>query len=148
MTKVLIICCGNPLRSDDGLGWRVAEELVRGLHSPAVEIITCFQLTPELAESLHNAQCVFFIDACHDGEPGKLTFSPVAARAEASSSHHLSPAAVLQLTCQLYGGAPPAFIASICGECFDLGEHLSAKVAAELPRLTSRVIRAAERIAG
>ena len=146
MTKVLIICSGNPLRSDDGLGWQAAEELARSMLPPTMEIVTCFQLTPELAEALHNAQCIFFIDAGREGKPGELTFSPVVPGAEASSSHHLSPAAVLQLTCQIYGSAPPAFMASICGECFDLGEHLSPTVAAELPRLTLRVIQAAERM--
>jgi hydrogenase maturation protease len=144
--KVLVICLGNPLRSDDGLGWRAAEDLERGFHSLAVEIVTRFQLTPELAETVHHAQGVLFIDARSDGEPGELKFSPVIRGGWSLNSHHLSPEALLQLATELYGNSPPAFIVSICGECFDLGEHLSPKVAAELPRLTSRVIQAAERM--
>lgn len=144
---VLVICSGNPLRSDDGVGWHAAEELTRRLHRPFVEIVTGFQLTPELAEPVHNADCVFFIDSSRDGQPGEFRFSPVRPGANASHSHHLSPAALLELTRQLYGTAPPAFIAALCGECFELGEHLSPKLASELPRLTSRVIQAAERMA-
>jgi hydrogenase maturation protease len=145
--KVLIICWGNPLRSDDGLGWRAAEQLARRFRVPWVEVVTLFQLTPELTEALHKAQCVFFIDARGDGQAGALTFSPVLPSGEPSSSHHLSPAALVELTRRTYGSAPRAYIASICGECFDFGEHLSATVAGELPRLTSLVIRAAEQMA-
>ncbi|HVO62696.1 MAG TPA: hydrogenase maturation protease [Terriglobales bacterium] len=145
--NVLVVCLGNPLRSDDGLGWHAAEELTSRLHSPAVKIVTRFQLTPDLAEPVHSAECVLFVDAGREGRPGELTFSPLVPRAEATSSHHLSPAALLQLTSQLYGSVPSAFLASICGECFDFGEHLSQKVAAELPRLITRVIQLAERIA-
>ena len=140
--NVLIVCLGNPLRSDDGLGWHAAEELARRLHSPFVKIVTRFQLTPDLAEAVHNVQCVFFVDAGREGRPGQMTFSPLVPHPEATSSHHLSPAALLQLTSYLYGSVPPAFLASICGECFDFGEHLSRNVAAELPRLTARVIQA------
>ena len=145
--RVLVVCLGNPLRSDDGLGWHAAEDLARRLHSPSVKILTQFQLTPDLAEPVHNAQCVFFVDAGREGRPGDLTFSPVVPRPEATTSHHLSPAALLQLTSHIYGSVPPAFLASICGECFDFGEHLSRNVAAGLPRLTARVIQVAERIA-
>jgi hydrogenase maturation protease len=144
--KVLIISVGNPLRSDDGLGWRVAEELAQSVHSSALEIVTRFQLTPELAENMHYAQGVLFIDACRDGEPGELKFAPVIPGDGSFNSHHLSPAALLQLASELYGSIPPALIASICGECFELGETLSPKVAAGLSRLTSRVIQATKQM--
>src|SRR5690242_21899872 len=68
---VLIICYGNPLRCDDGLAWHAAEQL-NPLFSPArVQIITCHQLTPELCETLHQVNTVFFIDAGSDGTPGE-----------------------------------------------------------------------------
>ena len=147
MAKVLIICYGNPLRSDDGLGWRAAEELAGTLHSPSIEIVTCFQLTPELADSVQSSDLVFFIDACRDGEPGELSFSSIVPGAAAPLAHHLSPPGVLGLARQLYGNAPPAFLASVCGECFELGEKLSPKVAAGLPRLTALIAEAAQRLA-
>ena len=147
MSKVLIICYGNPLRSDDGLGWRAAEQLAHSFHSRSIEIITCFQLTPELADNVHSADLVFFIDASRDGEPGELSFSTVIPGAETTFPHHLSPPALLALAQQLYDNVPPAFLASVCGECFELGEKLSPKVAAGLPRLITLITDAAQRLA-
>lgn len=146
MTKVLIVCYGNPLRSDDGLGWRAAEELVHSINSPDVEVITRFQLTPELVDNIHSAQLAFFIDASRDGEPGELSFSSIVPAAGAAFSHHLSPSGILGLTQQLHRTAPPAFAVTVCGECFELGDKLSPKVAAGLPRLTALVTEAAQRL--
>jgi hydrogenase maturation protease len=147
MTKVLIICYGNPLRSDDGLGWRAAEELIHSINSPDVEVIARFQLTPELADDIHSAQLVFFIDASRDGEPGELSFSSIVPAAGSASSHHLSPSGIIALARQLHGTAPAAFAVTVCGECFELGDKLSPKVAAGLPRLTALVTEAAQRLA-
>jgi hydrogenase maturation protease len=140
MARILILGYGNPLRGDDGIGWRAAEELSRLSSLPDVEVLIRYQLTPELADVVSQANAVIFIDASRDGEPGELTFQPVVPTAEpASLSHELSPAAVLELCRQLYRRCPPAFLVSLCGECFDHGEGLSPKVAASLPRLTALV---------
>ena len=71
MPRVLIVAYGNPLRSDDGVGWVVAEELRRRLASPEVEVLQLQQLLPEVAESLSRADTVIFVDASCDGEPGE-----------------------------------------------------------------------------
>lgn len=39
----------------------------------------------------------------------------------------------------LYGARPPAYVLTICGECFDVGECLSPAVAAHVPELKARV---------
>ena len=52
MARVLILGYGNPLRSDDGLGWQVAVQLFRTNTSPEVLVLPCHQLTPELAEPI------------------------------------------------------------------------------------------------
>jgi hydrogenase maturation protease len=49
MARVLIIGYGNPFRSDDGLGWQIANELSRTNRSAETEVLPCHQLTPELA---------------------------------------------------------------------------------------------------
>src|SRR4051794_39172723 len=67
----LIIGIGNPLRSDDGLGWKVAEQLVQDLR-PGQVILTVHQLTPELVQWMANANLVVLIDASREGEPGEL----------------------------------------------------------------------------
>ena len=58
MPRVLIVAYGNPLRSDDGVGWVVAEELRRSLALPEVEVLRLQQLLPEVAESLSRAETV------------------------------------------------------------------------------------------
>ena len=147
MARVLILGYGNPLRSDDGLGWRAAEELSRNVSSPDVEVLIRYQLTPELADTVSQAEAVFFLDARHDGEPGELTFQPVTPEASpASFFHQLSPATVLALCRELYGRCPPAFLVSLCGECFDHGERLSPRVAASLPHLTTLVGQLAHQV--
>ncbi len=57
----LVIGLGNPLRSDDGIGWRLAAQLP----ARAGLVVRCRQqLTPELAEDLAAAERVLLLDAC------------------------------------------------------------------------------------
>jgi hydrogenase maturation protease len=139
MTQILIIGYGNPLRCDDGVGWRAAEALSLNLPFPEIEIIARHQLAPELAESLRYADLAIFIDAAHGGQPGELTCEPLTLQQGTIRSHQLSPAHLLALAQQLYGATPQAFAVSLCGECFDHGATLSATVEAGLPRLTALV---------
>ena len=86
MPRVLIIAYGNPLRSDDGVGWIVAEELRRRLASPEVEVLQLQQLLPEVAESVSRAETVIFVDASCDGEPGGMRCRPSHRRRRKCSS--------------------------------------------------------------
>ena|SRR5208337_1991714 len=140
MPKVLIVAYGNPLRSDDGVGWIVADELHRTLASPEVEVVRLQQLLPEVAESVSRAETVIFVDASRDGEPGEICCQPVAAPStKVQFSHQLSPAEVLGLACQLYGTTPQSFCVTLAGESFEHGEGLSQRVAARLPLLAAEV---------
>lgn len=144
MANILIIGYGNPLRSDDGIGWHAAEQLSRQPPSLDVKVLTRYQLTPELAEDVCESSAVIFIDAVRDGEPGEVTFEPIAPRPDQPTfSHELSPAAVLELSQRLYHRCPTAFMVSLCGECFDHGESLSTRVAASFPHLTAFVVQLA-----
>lgn len=139
MARVLIVGYGNPLRSDDGLGWRAAEELSRCLSLPEVEVLMRQQLTPELADNLTRADVVFFIDAARGGQPGELRCDPVTPQPGTTDTHHSSPAGILAMAQQLYGASPRVFVVSMYGECFDHGTALSATVEAGLPKLTALV---------
>ncbi len=146
MPRILIVGYGNPLRCDDGIGWHAAEELSRRFSSEDAEVVTCHQLTPELADKASRAEMAFFIDAARDGVAGELTCDAVVPEASSFSfTHELSPAAVLDLARELYGTCPQAFVVSLCGECFDHGEKLSATAADNLPRLVELVLEAARR---
>ena len=140
MPRVLIVAYGNPLRSDDGVGWVVAEELRRRLASPEVEVLRLQQLLPEVAESLSCADAVIFVDASRDGQPGDVRCQPVTPPpAKVQFTHQLSPAEVLGLAGQLYGATPQAFCVTLAGQCFAHGEELSESVAARLPHLATTV---------
>jgi len=140
MSRVLVLAVGNPLRSDDGLAWHVADELRRNNLPPDVEIITVHQLAPELAENASSADLVIFVDASSLGEPGALSCEKIAAApAESGSSHHLSPQALVELTAMLYGRAPAAYLVSIAGRNFDHGELLSPEVSKAIPGLVAKM---------
>lgn len=140
MPRILVIGYGNPLRTDDGIGWRAAEDLSHRMLSPQVEVLVRFQLTPEIADDIQRSDAVIFIDAVRDGEPGELRFERIKAQVEpAGFSHELSPSALLELCQRVYHRQPAAFMISLCGECFDHGEGLSSKAEASFPRLTALV---------
>jgi hydrogenase maturation protease len=140
-----VLAFGNPLRSDDGLGWHAAEQLAEILPECNAEIRTSAQLTPEIALPISEAGLVIFIDATREGEPGELTCNQVTPQlVPVRFSHELSPEAVLALAQYMYGISPPAFLVSLCGDCFGLGEELSPLVAAQLPRLVDLVAQLAQ----
>src|SRR5579862_3803538 len=70
--RILIVGYGNPLRRDDALGWHASRLLAEALVGKDVEVITCHQLTPELAEPLSRCQRAVFIDADAEGKPGEI----------------------------------------------------------------------------
>ena len=142
MSRILIIGCGNPLRSDDGLAWRAADELSRRGLPENVEIITQHQLTPELAFAVSKVDTVLFLDAAQDGEAGEIRCEPVTPlRMPSACSHEFSPSAILGLAQELYSKVPHAFVISLCGECFEHGENLSKSVEQRLPYLLALVIQ-------
>ncbi len=144
MPRVLIIAYGNPMRCDDGLAWRAADELERKFPTHELEILRTHQLAPELAETVSRLQAVIFVDAASsDGpnaQPGEVREAPIGLpEGQPRFSHHLSPCAVIALASQLYGAHPRAFSVTITGQCFDHGEGLSPVVAAAIPALVARI---------
>lgn len=141
MARILIVGYGNPLKSDDSLGWRAAEEIVRQLPSPDLKVVRVHQLVPEIAEEASRAELAIFIDA-RSGEPAghigcdQLTNEP---RAASAFSHQLSPSTIVRLAGELYGRSPRAYLLTVSGECFEDGETLSPAVQAALPQLIARV---------
>jgi len=136
----LIIGIGNPLRRDDGLGWKVAEQLVQD-DDPGQTILTVHQLTPELVQWMAAADLVVLIDASREGEPGELEVRPLSPRPHtgAIGSHHFSPEELLALTTAIYDHCPPAFMVSMTGADFAIGEQLSSIVAQKIPLLSASV---------
>lgn len=126
MTNV-IIGYGNTLRSDDGVGQIIANE-VENWKLPSVKTHSLHQLTPEIAEILAESSYAIFIDACPTTEIGEtIQIYPI----EPIESHNFSlghisnPRSLLALTQAIYGYTPPAIAIAIPAVNFDLGETLS-----------------------
>jgi len=140
MSRLLIIGFGNPLRSDDAVGWHLARRLSAELTNRDVEVIAAHQLLPEMAEDVSRAERVLFIDAATEGKPGTVRCERVSpAVAGRADTHQLSPAVILRMEQELYGRCPSAFLLTVTGECFETGDKMSDAVSSALPALLAEV---------
>ncbi|MCA9980002.1 MAG: hydrogenase maturation protease, partial [Anaerolineales bacterium] len=116
----LVVGYGNPLRGDDGAGWRVAELVADHKPSLAVVVRQLHQLLPEVAHWLSETERVaVLVDTAVSNTlpPGTIQcrevyptpFQPTA------FSHHLSPSVVLGMAQALYGRAPRTFLLTVVG---------------------------------
>jgi hydrogenase maturation protease len=120
--QAIAIGYGNELRSDDGIGQKVAKVL----QLSQVKSIAVHQLTPELAEVLAHADLAIFIDACLISETSQVqiqSLSPTSCNI--ISGHTADPPSLLALTQALYNYSPPAWWIKIPGINFELGYSLS-----------------------
>lgn len=122
--RILVIGYGNTLRSDDGVGYIVACQLLHQ-NIPGLETIATPSLTPELSEKMAEYQRVIFVDACVNQD--KLTFTRIEIPSQYPDNwlHKLTPASLLKLTQWLYHKTPDAWIMAIPAKNLDFGEHLS-----------------------
>jgi hydrogenase maturation protease len=131
MPTCLILGYGNPLRSDDGVGWKAAAALERELSSADLLVVASQQLTPETTEMLSRCSRVLLLDAAHTGSPGEIRMEAV--RRDPNTkvgdvSHHLSPPALLELAYRHFAVEPDATLLTLIGENFEFGEHFSVSV--------------------
>jgi hydrogenase maturation protease len=142
MARILIIGIGNTLRSDDGVGWHIAQEFRERLAASDSEAIAVQQLMPEIAETISRVELVLFVDAMDGGKPGRVQIQPIVVSDESrGESHHLTPEIVLGLTQRLYQRCPRAFQLTIAGESFNPGETFSAAVSDALPAVRTAIDR-------
>src|SRR5579862_5139829 len=126
---VVIIGYGNPLRGDDGIGLQVIEQLkLRFPVSEVIELISCHQLNPELADDIARADHVIFIDATEKPAASDIVCeSVIPQRAERPYSHQLEPASLLAMAADLYGSCTLGTMITVAGESFNTRIGLSAK---------------------
>ncbi len=138
---VLVIGYGNPLRTDDGLGWHAAERLSGDSRLAGVTVVRCHQLTPELALDVSQATLVVLVDASHGLVAGAFGVDRVE-RGEGSAttwSHHLGPPSLIALADELYGQVPDVFLVSCGVHSLEIGDRLSPAVEAVVPRVVDAV---------
>ena len=132
--RCLILACGNTLRSDDGVGPKLAawaEERFR--QESEVRVISRQQFTPELAELIAAADSVLFVDSSASPPPGRVRLLPVSSR----------------VTRSLYGSIKShAMLLTVGIGSTELGETFSAPVEAALPRARGILEKAVLRFLG
>lgn len=130
-TNFWIIGYGNSHRRDDGAGRYVAEQLkLRFGAAPGVHVRSLHQLVPELAEALHPATAIVFVDATvAEGFRGVLWGRIRTNPAMAGMDHGLTPGILLGLIQLLYHRSPPSWMVSLQGSDYGHGDALSRAAA-------------------
>jgi hydrogenase maturation protease len=107
-----------------------------------VDLLTDFQLQIEHATDLQHRQRVVFIDASLTASP-PYEFHPVLPEQDLSyTTHAMSPGAVLSVYQQIHQQPPPpAYLLSIRGYEFRLGEPLSSRARSHLQTAFEFLIR-------
>ncbi len=142
MKTALVLACGNTQCSDDGVGPAVADHLRNDDRHREVEILSSIQWTPELAEPISKVDIVVFLDAAEDLPPGTIRCSALQPEALPAQSltHHTSPGSLLLLAEELYGRHPEqAYLVTVGGNSFVLGEQLSEIVRGAIPTVARRI---------
>ncbi len=138
----VLLACGNPLRQDDGVGWRIADAARFGM--PGLRTVVVQQWTPELVEEIADAKLAIFVDASVRDEAGAIRVgvlrSPKAAQGDhtrgiQAETHQLDPLALLALAEEVCGHAPArSFLVTVGADSFHYGEDISARVRQAVPR--------------
>jgi hydrogenase maturation protease len=134
---VLVLCLGNPLRRDDGVGWRVADLLLAA--PPAGAQIRKSSLSGlHLLDDMEGFERVVILDAVKTGRaaPGAVASFPLdAVRAAAGpTSHGLGLPSSLRLA-RAFGAEVPARLHVVAVEVEDMAtvaEGLTAAVEAAI----------------
>jgi hydrogenase maturation protease len=143
MKTTLVIGYGNTLRSDDGVGQKVAE-IVAGWELEGVRSLPVHQLTPELADDMAQVETVIFVDVYSSLTPplvrgvgGDQTLVTEVEddqiiiktlennQINHNFGHTSSPEFLLYLTEKLYNTKPQCYWVLIPGINFEFGEELS-----------------------
>lgn len=136
--RCLVLVCGNTLRSDDGVGPKLAEWAAERFRQDVhVRVVARQQWTPELAKDIAEADSVLFVDSATNSVPGRVSLTAVPSNRGNgdASTHHLEAHELLGLTRSLYGSiADHAMLLTVGAGSTELGETFSEPVKAALPR--------------
>ena len=138
----LLLACGNTLRGDDGVGWRIGCAVGQRPPCDGLTVVLTQQLLPEHAEAISTADIVVFVDCSAVTAAGSV--STIAIRPAVSLprilTHHLDPAALLRMALDLYSRTPTRAVAvTVGGESFGLTDQLSKAVRSAVPKALEAV---------
>lgn len=129
-SRFLIIGQGSERQSDAAVGARVAE-IIAGWHLPLIKSLSVDQLTPELVNDLVATDYVIFVETCgRESCARTVQIDPIVPGGRPSRALQLEdpacgPLMLLNLTQQLYGRSPQAWLLQAPTESFDDGEGFS-----------------------
>lgn len=153
--SIIVVGLGNPILGDDGVGWRVAEQVQAMLQQAGdgaqrIEVI-CFALGGlSLMERLIGFEHAIIIDAMQTNTrpPGGLHNLTLAELPELAAGHLTAAHDTSLMTAMHLGrkmGAPLPEAVTIIGieaaKVYDFSEELSPEVAAAVPQAVQLVLR-------
>lgn len=148
--KTLVIGLGNPILGDDGVGWKIAEEVKAALgQQPHVEVDTAALGGLSLMERMLGYERVILVDAMETGRHpvGSVHKFPLASLQDpmaghSSSAHDTSLSTALETAKHLRAEIPQyVHVVAIEARCvYDFGEILSPPVAAAVPFAVQSVL--------
>jgi len=143
--ETLVLCLGNSIRRDDGVGWRVAEALLVDSPLPGVEVRMTALSGLYLLDEMEGYDRVVVVDAVATGRhaPGTVLSFPLEAvhAAPGPAPHGLGLPSAMEVARRM-GAAVPSRVDVVAIEVADMhaiGYGLSAAVAAAVPEAAERV---------
>lgn len=147
--KSIVIGLGNPILGDDGVGWKVAEEVKQRL-SPDLPVTVEFLSLGgiSLMEHLVGYQRAILIDAiASDREPGSIVILPLSelpdvSALHTSSAHDTSLQNAIQLGKSMGADLPEQItvVGIATNRVYDFSEELSLPVARAISKAAQIVI--------
>ena len=152
--KTLVVGLGNPILGDDGVGWKVAEELTSVIgHQPSVEIDTAALGGLSLMERILGYERVVLIDSMETGRfpVGSVKAFPLAELSDpmighSASAHDTSLMTALH-TAEQIGAKIPKQVDVVAIEAknvYDFSEELTPVIASAVPVAVHKVLELLE----
>lgn len=145
--KTLVLGLGNPILTDDGVGFAVVEQVKKRLDGGNVTVSQASVGGLSLLELVAGYDRVIIIDAIQTGvgQPGEihhLSSEEFHGRLRAGSSHYVSLGTALEFGRQLGMDIPKeiAILAVEVGDVSTFGEELTPSVAAVVPKVVELVL--------
>jgi hydrogenase maturation protease len=150
--KTIVVGLGNPILGDDGVGWKVAEEVKRRLGEDSPVDVECYSLSGlSLMEQLIGYERVILIDSLNTGkhEPGEVvTFTldmlEDLTYGHSASAHDASLKTALTVGRSMGEKIPSDkdihVVAIEARHVYDFKEDLSPEIAASVPVAVQKVL--------
>jgi hydrogenase maturation protease len=127
LKTLCILGTGNTLRSDDGIGAYVCQQLEK-LNLEGITIHNIHQLQTEWVDELSEFNTVLIVDAAVNKDD-VINIAPINRTVSISSniSHHINVNLLADLMTTMQNSRVHFYTCAIPGENFDFGETLSAR---------------------